>query len=603
MRLRRLIRIAVIAVAAVAVAAVALVMSFDRQAIGQRVARDLTEALGRQVTVGGEVGYAIGLTPELVLRDVTLANIEGGSQPVMARFAEVTTQLRLWPLLTGDMEVTALAARDGELLLEYGSDGRRNWAFEEGAGGTGALSDLASLRLLAVDLRYPGFGESERLVRLDEVLATGAASDMADLTVSGSADSMPLSLDGTTGGLDALFADSADWPVDLDLAVGEAALSMDGAVGQPLSTATFSGVVEIDAPEPEPVVAVLGVAQPEGMPISAGATIVKEQGGLTMEDLTATVGDTSVAGRLTVSWTGPKPNLTGDLAIDAVVLGLDGGEGTLGQALEPLQTVNGDLSVTVDRLTIFGQTAEAVSANLRIVDGRLTADISEATLWDGAASGAVVLHGGMSPPLVGVDMSAADIDVGALLEEVSGRADLEVRVEAQGEDRAALLASLRGQAYATMGEGTIEGTALERLGEGILSALAPSSEADQTAEIVCASGAFAIREGVARTEQFVIALADTTVTAEGAISLIDGTVDAILTPQPRDPSLFEVATSVRIHGPIADPEVEVDARDALLQGAAGLLLGAINPLAAVVPFIAAGEGGDGNPCVAALSED
>lgn len=602
MRLRRLIRITVIAVAAIAVAIVALVMSFDPQAIGQRVARDLTEALGRQVTVEGEVGYGIGLTPELVLRDVTLANIEGGSQPVMARFAEVTAQLRLWPLLTGDMEVTALSARDGELLLEYGVEGRRNWAFGDGAGGTGALSDLSSLRLMAVDLRYPGFGEAERLVRLEEALATGAASDMADLTVSGSAEGLPLSLNGTTGGLDGLFADSAEWPVDLDLTVGEAALSMDGAVGQPLSAATFSGVVEIDAPGPEPVAAILGVAQPEGMPVSAGAMVVREQGGMTMEDLTATVGDTSVAGRLAVSWTGPKPYLTGDLTVDSVVLGADGGEGTLGQALEPLRTVNGDLSVMVESLTFFGQTAAAVAAHLQIVDGRLTADISEGTLWDGIASGAVVLHGGMSPPLVGLDMSASDIDVNALLDQVTGRADLEVRVEAQGEDRANLMASLGGQTYVTMGEGTLEGTALERLGEGVLSALAPSSEGNGTAEIICASGGFAISGGVARTEQFVIALPDTTVTAEGAISLIDGTVDAILTPQPRDPSLFEVATSVRIHGPIADPEVEVDARDALVQGAASLLLGAINPLAAVVPFISAGEG-EGNPCVAALSED
>jgi hypothetical protein len=87
------------------------------------------------------------------------------------------------------------------------------------------------------------------------------------------------------------------------------------------------------------------------------------------------------------------------------------------------------------------------------------------------------------------------------------------------------------------------------------------------------------------------------------LNLTDETLDMILTPRPKDPSLFTLAHTVRITGPIADPDVSSDKFRIAESGGWGLL-GLATPVGWVIaiPQIAGTTMGTmkQNPCVEAL---
>ncbi|MBA3965638.1 MAG: hypothetical protein H0X47_07670 [Nitrospirales bacterium] len=94
-----------------------------------------------------------------------------------------------------------------------------------------------------------------------------------------------------------------------------------------------------------------------------------------------------------------------------------------------------------------------------------------------------------------------------------------------------------------------------------------------------------------------------TVAGIGKLNLVDEAMDVVLTPRPKDPSLFNLAHMVRITGPLLNPDVSNDKLRIAESGVWGLL-GLVNPLgwAIAIPQIAGTTVGtmNRNPCVEAM---
>jgi hypothetical protein len=116
-------------------------------------------------------------------------------------------------------------------------------------------------------------------------------------------------------------------------------------------------------------------------------------------------------------------------------------------------------------------------------------------------------------------------------------------------------------------------------------------------------GYFDIEEGILKSENILIDTSRLTIAGVGKLKLTDETLDMILTPRPKDPSLFTLAHTVRITGPMDDPDVSSDKFRIAESGGWGLL-GLTNPLGWVIaiPQIAGTTVGTmkQNPCVEAL---
>ncbi|WP_237215218.1 AsmA family protein, partial [Falsiroseomonas oryziterrae] len=112
------------------------------EAIRPRLVAAVEDATGRRLTVG-DIGLGLSLRPTLELRDVALANMEGGSRPEMLTARRVEVQAALIPLLSNRLEVVRVVLDAPDLLLETDAQGRANWAFQPGAALAPAPSSTA----------------------------------------------------------------------------------------------------------------------------------------------------------------------------------------------------------------------------------------------------------------------------------------------------------------------------------------------------------------------------------------------------------------------------------------------------------------------------
>jgi hypothetical protein len=137
----------------------------------------------------------------------------------------------------------------------------------------------------------------------------------------------------------------------------------------------------------------------------------------------------------------------------------------------------------------------------------------------------------------------------------------------------------------------------------IITALSTAWEKEPVTNLNCMVGYFDIEEGVLKSENILIDTSRLTIAGVGKLNLTDETLDMILTPRPKDPSLFTLAHTVRITGPIADPDVSSDKFRIAESGGWGLL-GLATPVGWVIaiPQIAGTTMGTmkQNPCVEAL---
>ncbi len=252
----------------------------------EQVEEAVSRALGREVTLEGEV--ALSLLPRLSARigDVTLANPEGFSRKAMLTAGELRGVVRWAPLLSRRVEVAELVFVDADLMLERRADGQANWRFalqnkaalpqeqdEPGSAGVRAGIDRARLdnaRLAYVDRTS---GADYRLSDLDLSASVQALDRPLTLAARGRLQQTAFTLDLELDSPDALLAGRpAEAMVRLASDVINARLAGTAQLGEAgLLDATFDvGANDLDAlarliaVEPPQAIAALGRVNAQG---------------------------------------------------------------------------------------------------------------------------------------------------------------------------------------------------------------------------------------------------------------------------------------------------------------------------------------------------
>src|SRR3546814_3571753 len=93
-----------------------------------RLAALVKQHTGRGLEIAGDVSLRLLPTPAFSAEQVTLANLEGGSEPVMARLEELRISIALLPLLRGEVLERASPWRSEEHPSELQSLMRISYA-------------------------------------------------------------------------------------------------------------------------------------------------------------------------------------------------------------------------------------------------------------------------------------------------------------------------------------------------------------------------------------------------------------------------------------------------------------------------------------------
>ncbi|MCI4643828.1 MAG: AsmA family protein, partial [Hyphomonadaceae bacterium] len=187
----------------------------------RQIERSASTALGREVTLEGNVGLSIFPRISARVEGVKVANPEGFSRANMIEAGELRGVVKWGPLLASRVEVAEIAFVDADVMLERRADGETNWTFgsgeappEEDTGGEGGGSVDAGIDRARL--------QNARLVYSDDV--TGAYYDISELDLSATARAMDAPLEAEAEGL---FQGT---PFSIDLGLDTPQALLDGAV-------------------------------------------------------------------------------------------------------------------------------------------------------------------------------------------------------------------------------------------------------------------------------------------------------------------------------------------------------------------------------------
>lgn len=423
MRTRTILLSAVAAVILIPVAGVAIIAAtIDPNDYRDRIAAELKAATGREVALAGPMKLGISLNPGLIVNDVTIGNIQGGSRPEMAKIESLEVQVSLMPLLMSrKIEVRKLIMIGPDILVEALADGRKNWQFDKpgaaqaAASGASEPGKQASMNLPVFEAvriergkiayRDAKAGQKHDLV-IDtlETKLTGP-NDPLPIEVKGLIDGTPLDLTGELKALSPLMANEGYVPVVLK---GEAAgikVDIDARAGLGTVLGMGEGKVSLSGQSLDMLAALTGMDLPKLPPFKMAGTIKTTPDSAEFDKVTASIGSAefSVSGKLAKSGSNNSIAITAKVPEPQQLAKAFGKDVPLDQPLALTATVTGtldkpeskDLSLTYGPASVRGP----VAFDLTGKDPKITTDIV-ATVPDGKVlTGPLKLKGDINGPV------------------------------------------------------------------------------------------------------------------------------------------------------------------------------------------------------------
>ena len=494
------------------------------------------KATGRDFQIRGPMKLSLLPNPHLELNDVHLANRPGGRATEMASFKRLDLGVALRPLLDRRIEVEKVVLIEPRIALEVGKDGVPNWDFEkdkeankpkEDSAGQSLTFRFAGLELKDGRFSHADLRKKDRGVVVEDVSLSVDLSDLdspvratGDLVYRG--ERVDLSLEAAKPR--ALTQGIAS-PVRARIQADSVKLSFIGVArsGKALEAA---GDLAVQVASVEELAQWLAAEKPaRPLPVRTASLTTRVAAGADRAKLTnlhVKADDLEARGNLDLGFGGPRPKAAGMLRLgmldlDAYLPSTPAVEkgaptGPAGWSEKPidlsgLRRADLDLHLEAGGIKRNQLTVGATTLMVKLQGGRLEASVPQTSIFGGTARGRLRVDAVGAAPSVGLDMTVTGVQAEPLLavlansRRLEGTTNASVSVQARGASQRALVSSLNGTADLTFLDGAIKGiniaSALRQVKTVYLDPAAGSAQKTDFAEL---SGTFAIRNGVAHTE-------------------------------------------------------------------------------------------------------
>jgi uncharacterized protein involved in outer membrane biogenesis len=115
---------------------------------------------------------------------------------------------------------------------------------------------------------------------------------------------------------------------------------------------------------------------------------------------------------------------------------------------------------------------------------------------------------------------------------------------------------------------------------------------DKDIALRCGGVAFSVRDGIGKSQLFVVDTEQTRVDGTGTFNLKDEQFNFTVTPKPKKPGILSLRTPLNLYGSFRHPQYGLDRGKLVLRVGSALALGLISPFAAILPLIETGSGTD-----------
>ena len=581
--------------------ACALVLALQPWWLAPIVAPRLSASSGRAVHLDAMwFTLSASFEPVLQLRGVRIDNAPWADRERPFASLAAATLVFSWRSVAEQRPIVALIVlRDGEVDLERRGDGLRNWRLRH-------PDDRGPSRFKVLAIR----GERATVRLRHEPLALDLEA-RATANADAGADALPTHLDvhGTWRGagfvVDAATAETITlletrrtFPIRGRLEAGDARLDVDGAIGDIARWPEVDARIDLAAPSAPRLAALVAGTAPATArsPLRVEATLRGGREGYALSALRAKLGASDAAGEL--RWQRGEER-------DAVRATLSSGLLDLADVRPLLAHSNGaapsnapgassaavrspanaasavprptdfELHVVAQRLRAEGMPAmHDASLDASLADGTLTVARAAFAVGTGRVVGKGSVAVSQRPLHVDGEVDVSALPIASLLGEratgnqLSGVLHGRATLRASGESPDALLSNAAGTVSAKVEHGTISSLLDAEMGLQGGRVVKSFVRGAEPIALHCAAAVVDVERGRGRIRNLVVDSERTHTTGTGTLDLVRRTLDVVLTPEAKQPGLFILDRSIRVHGAIAAPSHELVARAASPRGCA-----------------------------------
>jgi uncharacterized protein involved in outer membrane biogenesis len=404
--------------------------------------------------------------------------------------------------------------------------------------------------------------------------------------------------------------------VKLKASVGPASLEFDGMARDFLHLNGLDGTFRVQGSSLAAIGAPLGITLPTTPAFNASGRVQRSGALWTLGLRTARVGASQLRGDFVFDTAATPPRLTGDLKgtlLKLVDLAPAVGATTGASApqakvlptrpfdLAALRAMDADVHIAIDQVdanTSLLEPLRPLAAHLQLTSGLLTLTDIEARTAQGHLGGTLALDGQQDRAHWVAALNWDGVQLQRWIHQqraapqppyVTGQMQGHATLQGSGRSTAEILATLQGDISATVEHGTLSHLLVEMGGLDLAQSLGVLVKGDNPLVLDCALADLSVAAGTLRPRLLVLDTSDSTVWVDGSVSLATEQLDLRAVVAPKDFSLLTLRSPLHIRGSFAAPSVSVEKGPLGLKLGTALLLGLVNPLAAILPLVDAGN--------------
>ncbi|MDO8385610.1 MAG: AsmA family protein [Polaromonas sp.] len=617
------------AILAVVVLLVLLVVFFPWDVLRGPVNRYVSEQTGRKFEITRKLDVKLGRTTRVLADGIEFANPPWARDPYLVKAEAAEIQIRLWPLLSGRIELPLVSLKKPELGLQIEPDGKRTWSLAKDTSDESKVPDIGQLLIDQGVVTYLASAQGADITA-DVALAAEVTSGLPlTYRAKGKWKGETFTAQGRAGGVLQLSADTAGtFPLEITAAAGATRLKAKGTVTNLSEFGSIAATFELEGRSLEDLYKLVGVVLPGTPPYKLRGQLDKQGLSWAVSRISGVLGKSDINGALTFNNSKPVPLLTGkvqsrllDFEDLGPIIGLssDNAPPAMAKAANTQKRptragrVLPDAKLDFARLkamnaNVFWSAAKIVhvkalpldrmSADIKLDNGVLQLDPLKLGIAGGELAGRLAINSKVSPTVIETRLDARAIELNRLFPTIEktksslGRISGQVDLKGSGSSTAQVLASSSGNVAFLMGSGQISNILLEYMGLDGGEIIKFLVRGDRNVRLRCAAAAFDVQKGLMTSKAIVLDTVDTVIVGAGTISLADETLAIRLEPSPKDASILSLRSPLNIGGTFGAPTAGPDKGALAGRAAIGLALAVLNPLLALAATIETGPGQD-----------
>ena len=640
--------------AALVLVLVLTLLLFDWNTLKHPIERMASAASGREVRIEGPLQVHIwSLTPSAVINGLRIGNPPWEVQRPMVSVERVEVNLKLLPLLKGDVVVPRLALIKPDVYLHQDKAGKANWSFESKAPTNAPASKpskIPALQDLLIENGKLELYDDMRHLKVNGTIQARDQKTQADPTpfkiqANGTINEQRFEFKVAGGPLIHLDPEHP-YPFNLSIQAGDLKVQSDGRVLKPFDLGKLDFEVTVSGKDLAEGFYLTQLALPNTAPFNLHAHIARDGLRIKVTDIRGKVGESDLKGTLDIDATRKRPYMQGDLISDqlrlkdlAASLGADskGGNSLDAKAeaataaktpkaaapapakhlfpdahlqVARVRAMDADVKFSAKAIDAGSLPMKKVSFHLKLDNGVLAIDPFAFDLPQGQIAGQAQIDARKDLPHVKMDVRLKDIQLGQLKPKkpdssapLEGVMQARFVVEGDGDSIHSLAAVANGKLTAIVPSGEITAgfaqlTSIDvAKGLGLLLA-----KGDQKAAVRCAVIQYSLTDGVMSTDNVTVDTQNVLITGSGGANLGPEELFLQIKGAPKKFTFTRLRTPIKIGGHLADPKFGVDIASTLKQGAVAAALGTLaTPAAAILAFVDPGLAKDQN-CAGMITE-